>query len=399
MAKLTALAVTRLSKPGFHGDGGGLYLQVGPSGGKSWVFRYRRNAKTRYMGLGGYPAISLARARELVQEPRRLHAEGLDPLAEKRATAGPVVVAPTFREIARGYIATHEHGWRSAAHRQQWQSTMETDVFPTIGNMPVADVDTAAVLRVLQPIWTTKPTTADRIRNRISLVLAAAKAAGLRSGENPAQWRGHLENLLPAPRKLRPVVHLKALAYRDVPAFVAELRRRNSISAAALLFAILTAGRRSEVLGARWAEVDLVERTWTIPGSRMKAGKEHRIPLSVAAVDILRPLYEVRSGPFVFPGKPGRSLSEAAMQGLLRVMQRTDLTTHGFRSSFKDWASEQTAFPSEVVEQALAHTIGSAVERAYRRGDLFEKRARLMDEWSKYCAQTPTTAEVVPIRK
>jgi integrase len=396
--KLTAVKVSRVTSPGMYSDGHGLYLQVQHGGSRSWIFRYKRANRGHFMGLGSAAVVTLARARELAMEQRRLLAEGRDPLEARRAqrqTINKAIV--TFRQAAESYLAAHEHSWKSTVHRLQWRTTLETVVYPTIGGTDVAAVDTAAVLTVLQPIWSRTPETADRIRGRIESILSAAKAAGLRSGENPALWRGHLETLLPAPSKLRPTVHHKALAYRDVPAFVAELRSRNSMSAAALLFTILTGGRRSEVLGATWGEVNFVERVWTIPGSRMKAGKEHRVPLSDAAVEILRPLYEVRSGPFVFPGKPGRPLSEAAMQGLLRIMGR-NLTTHGFRSSFRDWSAEQTSFASEVCEAALAHVVGNQTERAYKRTDLFDRRRRLMDEWARFCEQAPTTAEVVAIR-
>jgi integrase len=398
MGNLTALKVARATEPGMYADGDGLYLQVqGKS--RSWIYRYKIDGRGRYMGLGSARDITLKRARELVAEQRRLRAEGRDPLAERQARQ-PIGdrKVPTFRQVAETYIEAHELSWKSPLHRRQWRVSLAADVFPAIGDMPIDQVDTGAVLRALQPIWHVKPETANRIRGRIESVLAAATAAGLRTGPNPAQWRNHLDHLLPRPNKLRPPKHYHALPYKDVPTFMAELRVRSSVSARALEFAILTAARRSEALGARWSEIDLGERTWTIPAGRMKSGREHRVPLSDAALDILRSLDETRSSEFVFAGYSGH-LSATALAGLLRVMGRTDLTTHGFRSSFRDWASEQTAFSNEVCEQALAHTIGSQVERAYRRGDLFDKRRRLMDAWSEYCAQAPTTgADVVPIR-
>jgi integrase len=394
---LTALKVTRITEPGMYSDGAGLYLQVqGKS--RSWIFRYKVDGRGRYMGLGSARDITLRRARELAAEQRRLRAEGRDPLAERQAQRpAPAREVPTFKQVAETYIKTHELSWKSNLHRRQWRVSLAADVFPVLGNMPIDQVDTAAVLRALQPIWHAKPETANRIRGRVESILAAATATGLRAGPNPAQWRNHLDHLLPRPNKLRPPKHYQALPYKDVPAFVAELRARSSISARGLEFVILTATRKGEALAARWDEIDLTERTWTIPASRMKAGREHRVPLSVAALDILRPLDEARSSEHVFTGYGGR-LGGTALAGLLRVMGRADITTHGFRSSFRDWAAEQTSYPSEVAEMALAHAVGNQVERAYRRGDLFDKRARLMQAWAEYCAASPASGEVVGIR-
>jgi integrase len=398
MGKLTALKVGRITKPGLHSDGSGLYLQVTPNGTRSWIFRYQINGRARYMGLGSASAIPLARARELTVEPRRLCAEKIDPLETRRAQRLETAPAVTFREVAEDYLKAHEATW-NAVHRRQWRSTLEAAVYPAIGDTPVKDVDTPAVMKVLRPLWNSTPETASRIRGRIETILSAAKATGLRTGENPAAWRGHLQNLLPKPRAVKKVEHHKALPYRGLPDFMALLRGRPSISARALEFTILTATRRSEVLGARWDEVNFEERVWTIPASRMKGRKEHRVPLSDAALSLLRHLYEVRSNEYVFPGQTAQRLSDASMLKLLEIMGRRDLTIHGFRSTFRDWAAEQTSYPSDVVEMALAHLVGSAVERAYRRGDLFEKRARLMAAWSDYCAQAPTSSVVVPIRK
>jgi integrase len=405
MGKLNALKVDRLAKRGLHADGDGLYLQVGAhADAKSWIFRYRLNGKSRYLGLGSASAISLKRARELAAEPRRLVAEGIDPLDARRAqratAAADAAKAVTFAQCAEAYARAREGSWRSIVHRAQWQNTLETYVYPVIGALPVQAVDTALVLKVLEPIWHSKPETASRVRGRIESILDAAKAREFRTGENPARWRGHLANLLPKPGDVRKSQHYAALGYRELPAFTQALRGRRGLGALALEFSILTAARRGEVLGAHWPEIDFEQRVWTIPGSRMKAGKEHKVPLSEPALAILRSLYAVRSSntTFVFPGKPGRSLSNTAMLALLGLMGRGDLTAHGFRSTFKDWASEQTAFSNEVTEMALAHTVGSAVERAYRRGDLFDKRRRLMDEWGRYCAAAPATGEVVGIR-
>jgi integrase len=394
---LTALKVSRITQPGMYADGGGLYLQVqGKS--RSWIFRYKIDGRGRYMGLGSARDIPLKRARELATVQRQIRAEGGDPLVERKAQQPAAArEAPTFKQVAETYIKTHELSWKSPLHRRQWRVSLEADVFPVIGNIPIDQVDTAAVLRALQPIWHAKPETANRIRGRIESVLAAATAAALRTGPNPAQWRNHLDHLLPRPNKLRPPKHYTALPYKDVPAFVADLRSRSSISARALEFTILTATRKGEALAARWDEIDLTERTWTIPAGRMKSGREHRVPLSDAALDILRPLHEVRSSEFVFVGYGGR-LSTTALAGLLRVMGRGDVTTHGFRSSFRDWAAERTSYPSEVAEMALAHSVGSQVERAYRRTDLFDQRRRLMQVWAEFCGQAAPAGEVVAIR-
>jgi integrase len=395
---LNARKVAALSKPGLYTDDAGLCLQIQVGGSRSWIFRYKRAGKTRYMGLGSAKAITLARARELAQEPRRLHAEGRDPLAERQAQqAGSTRAIVTFAQAAEMYIASHERGWKSIKHRHEWHATLGAYVLPVIGAVPVDQIDTAAVLKVLRPIWTTIPESASRIRGRIEMVLDAAASTGLRTGENPARWKGHLKNLLPAPIKLRAVVPHCAMPYQDVPAFAAELRKRDSISAKALLFTILVAGRRSEVAGARWAEVDLEQRVWVVPAARMKAGKEHRVPLSDAALDILQPLHAVRSSEYVFNGTTGGSISGSAVNGLLRIMG-CRVTAHGFRSSFRDWSAERTSYPSEVCEAALAHVVGNQTERAYKRADLFDRRRRLMADWASFCAQAPATAEVVPIR-
>jgi integrase len=403
MGKLTSLYVQRISEPGMYSDGQGLYLQVTGAGAKSWIYRYQLNGKQHWLGLGSASAITLKRARELLLEPRRLRAEGVDPVAAKRErrSAAKLAVARsvTFRQCAENYITAHEHTWKSAAHRQQWRMSLQADAYPVMGSLPVGDIDTSVVLLALRPIWQDKPQSASRLRGRIESILDAAKTEGLRTGENPARWGGHLENLLAAPRKMRRVEHHPALPYRDVPAFMSQLRARQSLSARALEMTVLTAAHTSELLGMRWDELDLNEKTWTIPASRMKAGKEHKVPLSRRALEILHELHAVRSDVFVFPGKPGKSLSTAAMSKMLALMRRDDVTVHGFRSSFRDWAAEQTSFAGDVIEMALAHAVKSAVEAAYRRGDLFEKRARLMTAWADYCAQTPTSDVVVPIRK
>jgi integrase len=330
-----------------------------------------------------------------------LKIDGRDPLAAKRAKRDQARLAEaramTFRQCAEAYIDAHRAGWRNPKHAGQWPATLETYVYPTMGALPVQAVDVGLVMKAVEPIWTTKPETAGRVRGRIESVLDWATARGYRQGENPARWRGHLENLLPKKSKVRRVEHHAALAYTEIAEFVAELRRQEGVGARALEFAILTAARTGEVLGARWDEINIAERLWTVPASRMKAGKEHRVPLSDAALAIVERLAAIRSGDFVFPGaREGRPLSNMAMLMTLRRMGRGELTAHGFRSSFRDWAAERTAFPAEVAEMALAHVVGNKVEAAYRRGDMFEKRRQLADAWAKFCtAPTPAGATVL----
>jgi integrase len=389
MGKLTALDVTRIKARGLYGDGGGLCLQVGLGGARSWIYRFRLNGKERYLGLGSATAISLKRARELVAEARRLRAEGIDPVERRRndrlATKVASARAVTFDECATACIIAHEVGWRNQKHRAQWVSTIRTYASPIIGPLPVRDIDTALVMRVLEPIWRQKPETASRVRGRIEAILDWATVREFRAGDNPARWRGHLDKLLPVKTKVRKVEHYAALPYDQIPEFMANLRSRQSITARALELTILTAARTGEAINAQWPEFDLGAGIWTIPSSRMKAHREHRVPLVPRAVEILRELYGRRTGEFVFSARPGRPLSVTAMLKQLELMGHSDLTTHGFRSSFRDWAAEQTAFPNEVCEQALAHQLSSKVEAAYRRGDLFEKRHKLMEAWGQFC--------------
>jgi integrase len=401
MAKLTQLGISRATAPAMLGDGNGLWLQVRHNS-KAWIFRYARDGKARAMGLGAADVVTLKRARELVLEQRRLLAEGIDPLEQRQAKRTAATVdaagAVTFKEFALDYIRSHRHAWRSEVHALQWETSLERFVYPIIGGLPVRAIDTPLVLRVLQPIWHTIPETGSRVRGRLERILSAAKVAGLRSGENPAAWRNHLEALLPKASKLRKVEHYAALPYQEIAAFMQALQTRKGMGAMALQFLILTAARSGEVLAAKWTEVDLRHQVWTVPAARMKMGKEHRVPLSAPAMALLQPLYDVRQNEYVFPGNSNGRLAGATMNMLLEIMGRRDVTPHGFRSSFRDWAAEQTSYPSEVVEQALAHAVGSAVERAYKRTDLFDKRRKLMDSWAAYCEQLQTTAEVVPIR-
>ena len=412
IGKLKALDVSRASEPGYYGDGGNLYLLVGPTGAKSWVFRYRvpaptpdnpKHSKLREMGLGPTHALSLAEARERAREWRRERLDGIDPIEARRSRRARIQLeakkAMNFKQCAEAYIKSHSVGWKNPKHAAQWPSTLETYVYPAFGSLPVQGIDVGLVMNALEPIWTTKPETASRVRGRIESVLDWATARGYRKGENPARWRGHLENLLPKKTKVRRVEHHAALPYPELDEFIAELRQQEGVAARALEFAILTVARTGEVIGAKWSEINLAERLWTIPAERMKAGKEHRAPLSDAALAILGEIQEIRQSDYVFPGgKSGRPLSNMAFLMLLRRMGRGDLTVHGFRSTFSDWCSERTNFPAEVREMALAHTVSDKVEAAYRRGDLFQKRRQLMDAWARFAITTPTiAAEVVPI--
>ena len=382
--QLTARAVATIAEPGRHSDGEGLYLNVTSSGARSWLFMWKRNGKRREMGLGSTSSVGLARARELASECRALVAAGRDPIETRNAAEKAKGGVPTFGAIADALIAAKESEWRNPKHRAQWRMTLTKYAGP-LRSRPVNEIGTDAVLAVLKPLWQTKPETASRLRGRIEAVLDAAKAQRHRSGENPAAWRGHLAHLLPKRGKLTRGHHA-AMAYRDVPEFMGELRERDAIAALALEFCILTATRSGEVLGARWSEIDLEARVWTVPAGRMKAAREHRIPLSERAAAILEKLAKARTGELVFPGKrAGKPLSVMAMKMVLRRMKLDGVTVHGFRSAFRDWAGNETHFPREVAEAALAHVIGDKAEQAYRRGDALEKRRDLMSAWAEYC--------------
>lgn len=412
---LTPLAVKN-AKPGRHADGDGLYLLVKESGARSWVFRFMLRGKARDVGLSKCPEavellrqtgaadLTLAQARDVAAIYRFKVKAGIDPLKERQqqeaaraaAEQAAFVNAVTFKAAAEAYIAANEDSWRNAKHRQQWRNTLGTYVYPVMGDLPVADIETTHVLKVVEPLWKSKPETANRVRGRIEVVLDAAKARGQRRGENPARWRGHIDHILPARTKLSRGHH-KAIPYAELAAFLAVLREKKTVAGLALEFAILTATRTGEVIGATWDEVDLKSAVWVVPGKRMKAGKEHRVPLSARAIEILTEVQKLGS-PWVFPGARGSKLSGMAMAMLLRRMG-ADFTVHGFRSTFTDWAAECTSYPRDVCEMALAHTIGNKVEAAYRRGDMFEKRRRLMDEWASYCeGQGLEGATITPIR-
>jgi len=404
IGKLTALAVERTKRRGYYGDGGGLSLQVSARGSKSWVFRFKDNGKLREMGLGPTHTVTLAEAREKARGCRKLRIEGIDPIESRRAERAKARLAAakamTFKMCAERYIAAHNAGWRSPKSLAAWEGTLGTYVYPVFGALPVQAIDTALVMNAIEPVWATKPETASRVRGRIESILDWATARAYRAGENPARWRGHLEKLLPTKTKVRRVEHHAALPYPEVAAFMAELRGQEGIAARALEFAILTAARTGEVMGARWGETNIAERLWNIPAERMKGGREHRVPLSAAALAIVQAMAALRRGEFVFPGgKSDRPLSNMAFLMLLRRMGRNDLTAHGFRSTFRDWAAERTSFPAEVAEMALAHTVGDKVEAAYRRGDLFQKRRQLAEAWARFCTASPPAGQVVSIRR
>ena len=389
--RLVALTVSRAKEPGMYPDGNGLYLRVGPNGAKAWVLRYRFGWKRREMGLGAFPLVSLAEARDKGDACRRQKVEGTDPLEVRRAarTARSTdVTRMSFRECAEAYIKAHSPGWKNPKHAQQWPNSLATYVYPIFGELPVADVDTALVMRALQPIWQEKSETASRVRGRIETVLDWARAQSFRTGENPARWRGHLDKLLPPISKLARVKHHSALPYSKVGAFIKALRAQAGLAARALEFTILTTARTNETIGARWEEIDLDRAMWTVPAERMKGGHDHRVPMSKATLAILEQVRELRLNDFIFPGfRRNRPLSNMAMLQLLERMGRGDLTVHGFRSTFRDWAAERTNFPNEVAEAALAHAVANKVEAAYRRGDLFEKRRNLMEAWARYCTE------------
>lgn len=403
--RLSARAVSTADKAGLLADGGGLYLQITPAGAKSWIYRFAMNGKTRDMGLGPLHTVSLSVARNVAAESRTLVREGIDPIERRKslklAGIASDVKALTFRQCAEAYIEAHKAGWKNAKHGDQWANTLKKYAYPVFGDLAVTAIDTGLVLQVLEPIWKTKTETASRVRGRIESILDWATVRNHRFGENPARWRGHVEKTLPKRSKVQKVSHHNALPYEAVGGFMTALRQRTEISARALEFIILTAARTGEAIGAEWSEIDLETGIWTIPDSRMKAEVEHRVPLSDAALAILKNLPRIDGNKYLFPGlKPKRPLSNMACLNLLKRMDRADITVHGFRSTFRDWAAEQTAFPREVAERALAHTVSDKVEAAYQRRDLFDKRQKLMDAWADYCeTDSSQGSNVTPIRQ
>ena len=400
IGKLTALKVAREIRPGLYGDGGGLYLQITARGSKSWIFRYwigerdpmtgnivrnpatnKVKGRSREMGLGSCITVSLAEARDRALECRKLREQEIDPIEARqearRQRALERAKSLKFKDAAVTYMAAHRVAWKNDKHAAQWTATLQTYAYPLLGDIAVQSIDTTQLMKVIEPIWATKPETANRVRGRIETILDWATVRGYRQGDNPARWRGHLDKLLPSRSKVRKTERHSALPYVELPAFIAKLREQEGVAARALEFTILTAARTGEVIGARQSEIDRRQKVWTIPAERMKAGKQHRVPLSDRALEI-----SLTKSPgaedYIFPGgRTGQPLSNMAMLTLLRRMGRHDLTVHGFRSTFRDWASERTNFSGEVVEMALAHAIDSKTEAAYRRGDLFEKRRRL----------------------
>jgi integrase len=403
--KLTAVQ-TKTKKPGMYGDGKGLWLFVGPGGAKSWLLRYMIDGRAREMGLGSYTDLPLARARDRARECRQQIREGIDPIEARRDRRAAQQIerakAITFRQCAEAYIAAHRVEWSSDKHRKQWLKTFLADeesyVPSAIGKLPVAAIDEAVVMRILLPLWESRPTTASRVRGRIESVLDWATTSKFRKGDNPARWKGHLEHLLAKPEKPSEDKRLAALPYAEIGAFMFELRQQDGVAARALEFTILTAARAGETFGAAWSEIDISNNLWVIPSARMKAGAEHRVPLSGAALAVLDEMRTIRQAELVFEGaRAGRPLSHESMLRLLRAMGRDDLTVHGFRSTFRDWCGDMTNFPREICEAALAHTVGSKVEIAYRRGSAIEKRRQLMDAWARYCAKPAISAYVVAL--
>lgn len=390
-----------------HNDGGGLYLQVTEAADgtprKSWLFRYAIAGRERQMGLGPLSDVSLAEARDRATAARELRRAGKDPITERNTSRAEASVTAarsiSFDECAAAYIAAHRAGWRNVKHASQWTNTIATYCSPVFGKLPVQIVDVGLVMKVLEPLWASKPETAGQLRGRIERILDWAKVRGYRDGDNPARWRGHLDHLLPARGKVSRVKHHAALPYSELPTFMAQLKDHDAVAARALEYAILTAARTGEVIGAKWNEVDLIDCVWTVPAARMKGGRVHRVPLNDAAMRIIRGMSAGRRNDYIFPGNRREALSNMALLMLLRRMGRTDITAHGFRSTFRDWVEEQTDTPRAVAEMALSHSIGSAVEAAYRRGDLLEKRRPLMARWSSYCiAPLGASANITPIK-
>jgi integrase len=401
--KLTQ-ADLRRTTPGLYADGGNLYLQVTVNGARiarSWIFRFAIAGKRREMGLGAIGTFGLKDARAKAAELRKLVYEGRDPIAERDAQKAALAAATakrlTFDECVASYSRAHSPKW-SAKHAYQWGSAMTRFASPVLGKLPVDIIDVGLVVKILEPIWHERPEAASRLRGAIESVLAWASVRGFRQGDNPARWTNHLEELLPSRREILPVEHFAALAYREVPGLIAKLRERSGIVERALEFLILTASRSGEVLGARWDEIDLTKRVWIIPAERMKGRREHRVPLCDAAVAILNEMKLYQRNGFVFPSDRRENLGESPMRELLKRLGY-QTTIHGMRSSFRTWAAEQTAFSHDVVEQALAHAVGTAVERAYKRTDLFEKRARLMQQWSDFLARPAAVGDVIPMRE
>jgi len=405
--ELSAIAVRNLGHPGDVGNvayavGGvaGLYLQITPNGARSWLLRYVSDGSRRSMGLGPFPEVSLARAREKARDAREMIRAGGDPLREKRAAQEARRAQITFADAAEETVKAKEGGFRNEKHKKQWRSTLETYAAPVLGDMPVADIGVDHIKKVLEPIWTTKTETATRLRGRIEAVLAWATVHGHRTGDNPARWKGNLDAVLPKPKKGSAVEHHPALKIGEAATWFADLKKRNGFASRALEFAALTAARSGEVREATWDEFDLTAGVWTIPAGRMKAVREHRVPLSEAAKTLLEGMDRMGNNPFVFPAARGGALSDMALSACMRRINeareggyiddrsKRPAVPHGLRSTFRDWAAERTEYPSEMAEMALAHQVGSAVERAYRRSDMMDKRRAMMEDWAKFLGAT-----------
>jgi len=401
--EMSAIEVKRLTKPGRHAVGGipGLLLVVKDSGSTSWILRVTVGYKRRNIGLGGYPEVSLSAAREKARAVKKKIEQGVDPVQERQARRRALIKAQmtemTFAEAASRCHESKLPEFKSEKHGKDWISSINIHAIPIIGGLPVNEIELPHILTVLEPIWTEKTETATRVRQRIESILTWATVSGYRNGDNPARWKGHLDAVLPKPSKIRTINHFPALPWKEIGIFMRDLRKRDGIGARALEFAILTAARSGEVRLATWDEMDLEGQIWTIPAQRMKAGREHRVPLSNGAVKLLEEMPRFEGSPYVFPAVRGGPLSDMTFNGVCRRMN-VDVVPHGFRSTFRDWCAEATNFPREVAEMALAHAIENATEAAYRRGDLFEKRRRLMQAWAKFCSTIPETAEVKPIR-
>ena len=423
--RLNALTIPRIKAPGYYSDGAGLYLQISPYGTRSWIFRYTLAGRAREMGLGAFGDVSLAEARALAAENRKMVKAKKDPIEERDALHQSRLADRakriSFDDASAKYIEIHQHGWKSDKQSGQWRNSLKTYASPFIGKLSVADVSAGLVLQCLEPIWTSKTETATRVRGRIEKILDWAKASGFRSGENPARWKGHLEHSLPDPNKIAVVRNHPALPYSQIYSFIKELRQRDGLTARALEFGILTATRSGDIRGATWSEIDFDTKIWSISSDRMKgemgkvlAEKIHRIPLSTRALEILQSRRdesgEAKPGDFIFPTQKNRPLSDAAISALIKRMNEGDsgpkwidavskapVVPHGFRSTFRDWAAECTYHDSKICEKALAHVLGDETERAYQRGDLLEKRRLLMEDWAVYCT-TKQAPNVVPIR-
>lgn len=400
--KLTAVTVSKIKKTGWYSDGLGLYLQVSKTGTKSWVYRYKMSGRERRHGLGGYPTETLEDARESARSCRKLQKRGIDPIDYRRqqvlARRLENAKSITFKECALSFIDSHKAAWKNPKHEMYWRNTLSTYAYPIIGALPVQNVDTPLIIKVIEPIWYTKTETASRVRQRIEKILDWAKVRDYRAGENPARWRGHLDSLLPHRTKVKKVQHFAAMPYKELPVYFQELRKVDTLAAKALAFTILTATRATEARECRWEEIDLEARIWTIPPERMKAGRQQRIPLSDEALNILEEVMD-RDEVLLFRGlKKDKTISEAAIRKVLRT-SHAGLTVHGFRSSFRDWCAEVTAYPREVAEAALAHTLTNATEAAYQRGDMFVKREKLMEAWSAYCLSPEKSADILPINR